>query len=215
MAASVASVMLDRVLGTIGILLIGAAAATAAPPSAPRWLPWAAGSLAIIGTAGVAFVLLTRRAAVFVDAALSRVAAPRVRLAGTRLLDAISQYRSAPGPLANSLGASIGVQLLRVVQAWLLGLALGISTGFLTYLAYIPLVLLVMLLPITINGIGTSQAAFVWLFGTAGVTRADAFALSVLFVALGIIGNLPGAVLFASGGMERGDPEATGALRLR
>jgi hypothetical protein len=60
-----------------------------------------------------------------------------------------------------------------------------------------------MLLPITVNGIGTSQAAFVWFFARAGVDAAPAFALSVLFVALGVVGNLPGAVLYATG--EKGD----------
>ena len=60
-----------------------------------------------------------------------------------------------------------------------------------------------MLLPITVNGIGTSQAAFVWCFGATGVGRPEAFALSVLFVALGIVGNLPGGLLYATGGLTR------------
>jgi hypothetical protein len=60
-----------------------------------------------------------------------------------------------------------------------------------------------MLLPVTINGIGTSQAAFVWFFGQAGVGRPEAFALSVLFVALGIVGNLPGAALYLWKGTGR------------
>jgi len=54
-------------------------------------------------------------------------------------------------------------------------------------------------LPVTFNGIGTSQAAFVWFFARAGVDAAPAFALSVLFVALGIVGNLPGGILYAFG----------------
>ena len=58
---------------------------------------------------------------------------------------------------------------------------------------------MVMLLPVTFNGIGTSQAAFVWFFARAGVDAAPAFALSVLFVALGIVGNLPGGILYAFG----------------
>ena len=49
-----------------------------------------------------------------------------------------------------------------------------------------------MLLPITVYGLGTSQAAFVLFFGPAGVAEPAAFALSVLFVALGVVGNLPG-----------------------
>jgi glycosyltransferase 2 family protein len=75
------------------------------------------------------------------------------------------------------------------------------------YLVYIPLILLVMLLPVTFNGIGTSQAAFVWSFGQAGVDAGSAFALSILFVALGIVGNLPGGFLYAVG--ER-QPDADG-----
>jgi hypothetical protein len=43
----------------------------------------------------------------------------------------------------------------------------------------------------------------VWLFAESGVAAADAFALSVLFVALGVVGNLPGAVLYATGGVMR------------
>ena len=58
-----------------------------------------------------------------------------------------------------------------------------------------------MLLPITINGLGTSQAAFVLFFARAGVPSPQAFALSVLFVALGVVGNLPGGVLWARSGL--------------
>ena len=39
--------------------------------------------------------------------------------------------------------------------------------------------------------------AFVWFFGRIGVPQAEAFALSVLFVALGVVGNLPGGLLYA------------------
>ena len=56
-----------------------------------------------------------------------------------------------------------------------------------------------MLLPITFSGLGVSQVAFVWAFRQVGMTDADAVALSVLFVALGIVGNLPGGVLVALG----------------
>jgi hypothetical protein len=90
-----------------------------------------------------------------------------------------------------------------VLQAWCLGRALAIDAAPLVYFAFVPLILLVMLLPVSINGIGTSQAAFVWFFGRAGVPSADAFALSVLFLALGVLGNLPGGLLYALGPRAR------------
>ena len=98
------------------------------------------------------------------------------------------------------LAASLAVQALRVLQAWCLGRAMGIDAALAVYFVAIPVVLLIMLLPITINGLGTGQAAFLWTFGAAGVGRPEALALSILFIALGILGNLPGGVLYAIGG---------------
>src|SRR5207247_3863521 len=92
---------------------------------------------------------------------------------------------------------SIAVQILRIVQAYFLGRGLGIGVPLVAYFAFVPLILLVMLLPVSFNGIGTSQAAFVWFFGRAGVPAPAALALSVLLVALGIVGNLPGGLLYA------------------
>ena len=53
-----------------------------------------------------------------------------------------------------------------------------------------------LLLLISVSGLGTGNAAFVWVFAQAGVPAADAFALSILFLALGLIGNLPGGVMY-------------------
>jgi hypothetical protein len=92
------------------------------------------------------------------------------------------------------------VQILRVLQAYYLGVAMGLSHSVVVYLAFVPLILLVMLLPVTVNGIGTSQAAFVWLFARVQTPAHEAFALSVLFVALQIVGNFPGAVLVLTRG---------------
>jgi hypothetical protein len=93
--------------------------------------------------------------------------------------------------------------VIRVLQAWLLGLALGITAGPAAYFAFIPIILLVLLLPLPGNGIGSSQAAFVWTFARVGVPSPQAFALSVLFIGLGIVGNVPGALLYAFGRGER------------
>jgi hypothetical protein len=93
------------------------------------------------------------------------------------------------------------VQVLRVLQAWCLGLGLGIDAPLSAYFAFIPIILLVMLLPITVYGLGTSQAAFVLFFDAAGVAEPAAFALSVLFLALGVVGNLPGGLLWARSGL--------------
>ena len=201
-ADSVASVLVDRVFGTLSILLVAAAAVPFAPASVPGWLPAVAVAAAFAATAVVALGLFSESAARFASTLLRRVTRGKIHTAGADLLQSLRRYGSSPGALSNVLAGSIAVQLLRVSQAWLLGLALGIALGPAAYLVYVPVILLVMLLPITINGIGTSQAAFVWLFAESGVAAADAFALSILFVALGVVGNLPGGILYATGGVH-------------
>ena len=126
-------------------------------------------------------------------------------LPGRKVVDSIRKYAAHSPQLLAVLVCSVAVQALRVFQAFFLGRSLGIDAPLAAYFAFIPLILLIMLLPITVNGLGTSQAAFVWFFARAGVASATAFALSVLFVALGIVGNLPGALLYAAGS---GEPDA-------
>jgi hypothetical protein len=129
----------------------------------------------------------------------------RLRLLAGRLVAAMRVYRAHHGALASVTAASLGVQTLRVLQAWCLGRAIGIDAPLAVYFVAIPVIVLIMQVPITVNGLGTGQAAFVWTFREAGVASAPALALSILFIALGIVGNLPGGLLYAFGApKERG-----------
>jgi glycosyltransferase 2 family protein len=209
-APAAASVILDRFLGIVGILALAVLGLFLARDL--RLHPAVVAALAFtcaIVAAGAVLIFSDRAGAA---ARVIARAAPGAKLKhlGVEVIAAIQMHRGHRARIAAVLLASIGVQVLRVLEAWTLGLALSIPAGLSTYLAFVPLILLIMLLPITVNGIGTSQGAFVWLFGTAGVPAASAFALSVLFLALGIVGNLPGALLYAVDA-DRG--EANGARR--
>jgi uncharacterized protein (TIRG00374 family) len=202
LSLSVASVIVDRALGTASILLLGLGSVLLTPPLAiPGLTP-----VFLLGTllcVVLALVVFSGGTADLLSGVVARLPSRRLTSVMERLLGAVREYRHHRTALFAVLGASIGVQVLRVLQAFCLGVALGITAPLWSYFVAIPLVLLVMLLPITVNGLGTSQAAFLWCFGALGVGRAEAFALSVLFVALGVVGNLPGGLLYATGGLPR------------
>ena len=196
---AVASVFMDSILGVasllvmalLGLMLVRGAAAT----TAILWALAAAGGLCL----ATLLLIFSRRTARLAARYTELVPSEKIRGIGRRVLESIRKYSAYPRELLLVLAASVAVQLLRIIQAYYLGRGLGITAPLTVYLVYVPLILLVMLLPVTFNGIGTSQAAFVWSFGQAGVDPASAFALSVLFVALGIVGNLPGGFLYAVG----------------
>ena len=194
---AIASVLMDRLLGILSILIVAIAGAWLATDLVDvRILLPALGVLGVLCAAGGA-VVFNAGAARVIGYAIARL--PRGRETGDRLLAAIQRYSRYRGDLVNVLVCSIAVQVLRVLQTYCLGLGLGLTAPLGVYFALVPLILLIVLMPITINGIGTAQAGFVWLFGLAGVPNAPAFALSVLFLAIAIVGNLPGGLLYLKG----------------
>ena len=195
---AVASVFMDRMLGVASILVMAAVGLTRARDLAGNVTIML--SLAVAASACVVtLALIFSEGAARIMTALLAGMPVSVRHSGDRVIESIRRYAAYHGQLTSVLVGSILVQILRIVQAYFLGRSLAIAMPLPAYFAFIPLILLVMLLPVTINGIGTSQAAFVWFFGRAGVPAASAFTLSVLFVALGVVGNLPGGLLYAFG----------------
>jgi len=208
-SGALASVLLDRLLGVISILLTAVLGLALLPDMLREtWVDIALAAAAIGCACALAVVFSTR-----LDDLLRRTL---VRLPGRwhgpldRVLDALQAYRGERTMLVQVLTASVIVQILRVAQAWMLGRSLGITLPLFSYLAAIPIILLVMLLPVAPAAIGTSQWAFMLAFRRFGVPDALSIALSVLFVALGVVGNLPGG-LFYIFGRAPARPPATGA----
>ena len=201
---SVASVFMDRLLGVIAILIAAAAGLAMAPELLGERAVWWGLAITLAGCLGGTALIFSPALARLVGDTVRRVGGEnRLQRGVARLLDALLAYRGHTGVLVAVLTGSLTVQLIRILQAWLLGLSLGLTAPASAYFAFIPIILLVLLLPLPGNGVGSSQLAFVWAFARVGVTSADAFTLSVLFIGLGIVGNVPGALLYAFGKDER------------
>jgi glycosyltransferase 2 family protein len=196
---AVASVLMDRMLGVASILIMALVGLILARDLAANRAIVAALVVAAAASGFMLALIFSARAAAIAAGAIDRLPVARLRDISHRVLASVRRYARHHRALVNVLLCSVAVQVVRIVQAYYLGRGLGIAAPLPAYFAFVPLILLVMLLPITVNGIGTSQAAFVWFFARAGVPAAPAFALSILFVALGVVGNLPGGALYAFG----------------
>jgi uncharacterized protein (TIRG00374 family) len=205
LAESTASVLMDRALGVLSVVLVAAAALPFAPAIAGR--------TSMVATVGVLFALCAVAAAVVFSeraADLVRRMARAIPIAlfhrvTDALTDAVRRYADHHGEMVRVLVLSVIVQIIRVLQAWCLGLALGLAVPASAYFVFIPIIVFIMQVPISVNGIGTAQAAFAWTFVPQGAPAPQVFALSVLFLALGIFGTLPGGLLYAAGS-DRGQP---------
>lgn len=199
LAESTASVLMDRALGVLSVVLVVVVALPFAPALAARDQLLGLVALVSVICAVAAAVVFSEAAAETVRSAAAKLPVPLLHRVTAALTDAVRRYSGHRIALVRVLGMSVAVQLFRVLQAWCLGRALGIELPWLIWLVFIPIIVLVMQVPVTVNGLGTTQLAFERLFVPQGASAPHVVVLSVLFLALGIVGTLPGGVLYALG----------------
>jgi glycosyltransferase 2 family protein len=197
LAESTASVLMDRVLGVLSVVLVAAAALPfARVMDAQRsGLVWLLG-LSVAGCVVAGLVVFSERAAAAVVRVSLMIPVQALHQIAAALTDAVRRYSRHHAELSRVLVMSVLVQLIRVLQAWCLGQALGLTVPLAAYFALVPIIVLIIQIPITVNGLGTAQLAFEQLFVPLGAPAPQVFAVSVLFLALGVIGTLPGALLY-------------------
>ncbi|BCS33282.1 hypothetical protein TBR22_A25090 [Luteitalea sp. TBR-22] len=192
--AAVASVAVDRILGVVAIALMGALGVAVYARTHPD------PQVQAVAVASAAAVFVGSGVAVWADRWIRWLPASwhdwtAVRLP-LRIADSVAAYREQPRTLVAVFALSVLVQLLRILQAYGLGLGLNLAVPFSYYLVFMPVGLLMLLLPISVSGFGLPQVFMVWLLRPQGVPDELSLALSTLIVLSGLFGNLPGAWLY-------------------
>jgi hypothetical protein len=86
--------------------------------------------------------------------------------------------------LAICIVISIILQVNVILHYYLIGKALGIDIGWMNYFAIIPMSLMILMIPASINGIGIREQVFIFFFGSVGVSAV--LSISLAWIAFGI-----------------------------
>lgn len=111
----------------------------------------------------------------------------------------LERARRHPALAFEILTVGFAYQLAVVLAAFVAAKALGLDVGWTAILAFFPVVAMIQVLPVTVSGLGTREAALVFFLHPLGVARADAFALGLLIYLLNLAVSLLGAPGFAVG----------------
>lgn len=197
MAAS--SVIADRAVGLAATSLLALAALPFAGIGLNPVLAWVAG-LAVAGPA-VAFWVLRWAGRTGLDSMGTRW--PFLR----RFTDH-RKVRKATGALAASplhnlllaIGVSLGFAASNVLSYACIGEAVNIHLPLAYYMLASPIITLVLLLPISFNGLGTRDVAYQALFVPLGVSPEGALAMSLVYHALNLLTAMMGGGIYAAMG---------------
>jgi uncharacterized protein (TIRG00374 family) len=110
----------------------------------------------------------------------------------TKLVEAISYFYKIKRIIIPTFALSIVVQLLRCAIFYFLFIAVGQLLSIFYFLIFVPLILIVILIPISIGGLGIREGALILFFGYAGISPEYCVTVGVVFHALQIATLAPG-----------------------
>jgi len=193
--ASFASVVLERLTGFVVLPMITLVTLVASP------------GLLRLGAASTLALALSLTSLVSLVAILVVAASPRLggrlanhanwpRFAGAVHLG-IVRIRQRPAEAATVMVSSLAYQLAVVLATFAAARSLGISVGLVPMIAFVPVVAIAQVLPISVGGLGLREGALVLLLAPLGVGAAKATALGLLLYAINLVVSLLGAPPFA------------------
>ena len=195
---SVAVILIDRFLGMFALVTYGAVAAllvpeaTAAIPGLPLYLGGILCAMLVIMWMVFGSGEKLLRWFLGIESRLLSIPQRIVR----KVSDALALYKGRGDALVKGLLISYGIQFNVVVHFIVITLALGLDVPPLAMFVIIPVATLIMLMPVSINGIGVREAILVFMFGIYGVSAESAIAFAWVWLAMLLGQGVVGGIVF-------------------
>lgn len=104
-------------------------------------------------------------------------------------------YSSAPAILLQT-GLSVLTHLLSMTAFYILGNGLGLHYPLMVYLALVPPVILLTILPISLAGWGIREGAMIGFFVLIGADKSVVLSFSIIYGLINLVASLPGLVVY-------------------
>ena len=195
-AKSFASTFLDRDAGMLAMMIIACIAIVIYPAKVPgikvSVIIWTVFALFVIGNAGLFSPPLHR----LMGDTLLRLGLPRIARKINVISDAFQTIGKHPGKLLWALLISFVNQLLVISVTWILAIGLRLQIPLTYFMIFVPVITLISMIPISLNGMGLREYSFMSLFGAIGVSPASCIALGLISSFLLILSSVPGGIVY-------------------
>jgi uncharacterized membrane protein YbhN (UPF0104 family) len=181
------SVLLERANALLVLIAFACVGRLFCPISLPLWIDLSVWGSAAAALLGLLMLCVVQRSRPIVDLLF----APRLALRMS-LLSVMTQ------------GASLAV-------VWCLTLSIGLEVPFAYVCVFVPMLTLLMLLPISVNGMGIREGGMVLFLAPLGVDTASALTLAFVLFSVGAAVSLLGGVIYLFGAASTRSQNATAA----
>jgi glycosyltransferase 2 family protein len=177
-SVSISSVFVDRVLGMFSLLLLGLvsvffAGALISKYNIQTYI------IVVFLIAVVSFYLFQKKqSAIVLEKFLKRLKHKKIIENGLKLHSSILDYKKYPKTLVISFIITLMVQVTRVLTYYFVALSFNIHISPIYYFLFVPIIMIVIMIPISLGGLGVKEGTFVAFFTLAGMSVNDAVIIS-------------------------------------
>jgi uncharacterized membrane protein YbhN (UPF0104 family) len=184
--ASLASVFLDRLNGLMVLVLLACLGTVFCPLALPPWMLWSVAGIAACMLVGMMALPFLARASI-------------VPVHRRHQLQTMLEIMRRPRLLGLTTAFSVFVQVANVALVWMLGQSIAAEVPAHFYWILVPMVSLLTMLPISVNGMGLREAGVVLFLTPLGVPQPQALTLAFLWFAVYAVVSLLGGVVYLLG----------------
>ena len=190
----VATVILDRISGSVGlVILIFSSLAIGWDLVQDRTVLLSVFIITLL--LGIILLILFNNAIYSaINKLLTNPNAGRIRKGIKSLHEEMHVFRHKKAEVVKNLFVSVLIQANTPLTFYLIALSIGLKIKIVYFFIFLPIVGAITMLPISLGGLGLRDAATIYFFAKAGVSRDSAFAMSLLnfsfILVYGAIGGL-------------------------
>lgn len=191
-----ASVFLDRVFGLISMLLVALFAAWYAHFSDQLELTIPLLISFAVLMLPVAFIIIRFLLSKNISLNTNRNLLVKISRFYNRFISALHQTAIPTHGYYILILLSVLVQLIRSLVFMCIFIGMGSDVAIVHYFIFVPIVFIVMLVPISIGGLGVRESALYAFFGPLGLSIATCTVAGLVFHALQLVMIVPGLIIF-------------------
>ena len=190
----VATVILDRISGSVGlVILIFSSLAIGWDLVQDRTVLLSVFIITLL--LGIILLILFNNSIYSaINKLLTNPNAGRIRKGIKSLHEEMHVFRHKKAEVVKNLFVSVLIQANTPLTFYLIALSIGLKIKIVYFFIFLPIVGAITMLPISLGGLGLRDAATIYFFAKAGVSRDSAFAMSLLnfsfILVYGAIGGL-------------------------
>jgi glycosyltransferase 2 family protein len=185
------SVIAERVAGVAALMILFSMGVIWLQFFSAEESLWKFAGFSSAGFIGVGCVSSARKA--LWDTALVRT---ELREKFNRIGAVLLTYKLHKRKLWRILILSVLLQINVIVYYYIIAAALGIQLSVFYFCLFIPPIIILTMLPISVGGVGVREAAFLFFFVPLGITPAEIVSLSLWSYILALLANLSGGLVY-------------------